>query len=88
MGLDGVEIVMEVEQEFGVTLGDAEVAGVRTVGDLVELVASKAPTNAPGQPRSRTDIVETVRRIVGNQMGVEYQWMPMETRFIEDLGIL
>ena len=34
MGLDAVELVIEVEEHFGVTLTDAEVGGVRTVGDL------------------------------------------------------
>ena len=37
MGLDGIELMMEVEEEFGITISDAEAAKLRTVGDLVAL---------------------------------------------------
>lgn len=37
MGLDGIELVMEVEDEFGITIPDSDVAEMRTVGDLVSL---------------------------------------------------
>jgi acyl carrier protein len=38
MGLDGVELVMEAEDEFGIDLPDAECERVRTVRDFVDLV--------------------------------------------------
>lgn len=38
MGLDLVEVVMDVEETFGVSLGDAQLAEVRTVGDLRDYV--------------------------------------------------
>ena len=37
MGLDGVELIMEVEDEFGITIPDSDAAEMRTVGDLVTL---------------------------------------------------
>lgn len=38
MGLDAVELVMDVEDHFGITIQDSEAEGVRTVNDLVELI--------------------------------------------------
>ena len=36
--LDMVEIVMGVEQEFGLTIDDKEIEGIKTVGDLIKKV--------------------------------------------------
>jgi hypothetical protein len=41
MGLDGVEIVMAVEDAFGIAIADEEAAKVRTPRDLINLVCSK-----------------------------------------------
>lgn len=41
MGLDGVCLVMAVEEEFGVTLTDGECAYCETPGQLIQIVASK-----------------------------------------------
>ena len=37
MGLDGIELVMEVEDEFGITIPDSDMEEMRTVGDLVAI---------------------------------------------------
>jgi acyl carrier protein len=36
--LDVVELVMSLEEEFGVEIGDQEAEGIRTVGDAVKFV--------------------------------------------------
>lgn len=43
MGLDGVEIVMEVEERFGISIADDEASKAETVGQLASLVTSKLP---------------------------------------------
>ncbi|MCC6907887.1 MAG: hypothetical protein IT430_08115 [Phycisphaerales bacterium] len=43
MGLDSVELVMEVEDEFKIRLPDSECEKVRTVADIAALVISKLP---------------------------------------------
>ncbi|TWT64907.1 acyl carrier protein [Crateriforma conspicua] len=41
MGLDAVEIVMDVEDHFGISIQNTEAERVRTVGDLVALIQSR-----------------------------------------------
>lgn len=49
MGLDANEIVMEVEDHFGITIADDEAADVRTVGDLVALIRGRFVATASPQ---------------------------------------
>jgi len=41
MGLDSVEILMEIEDVFDIQLEEAETEKMRTPGDLIESVLSK-----------------------------------------------
>jgi acyl carrier protein len=44
--LDLVEAVLALEEEFGVTIPEEEMEGVKTVGQAVQLVASKLGASA------------------------------------------
>ena len=44
--LDLVEAVLALEEEFGVTIPEEEMEGVQTVGQAVQLVASKMGVGA------------------------------------------
>ncbi len=41
MGLDGIELVMDVEDRFGISIRDDEAERIVTVGDLTQLVLSR-----------------------------------------------
>jgi hypothetical protein len=41
MGLDSVELVMAVEEKFGISISDEEAQEIRTVGDMYECVLRK-----------------------------------------------
>ena len=41
MGLDGVELVLRIEEEFGIEITDAEAGTATTVGKVYDLVMSK-----------------------------------------------
>lgn len=42
MGMDGVELVIEAEEHFGIKITDEEAGGVLTVGHLYELILKKS----------------------------------------------
>jgi len=48
VGLDGVELIIKVEESFGIAITDEEAGRIRTVGDLLDTVLAKL---SPGDRR-------------------------------------
>jgi len=46
MGLDAVEMIMEVEEHFGITITDEEAQGLYTVGDVVSVILKRVQAAA------------------------------------------
>lgn len=44
--LDSVELVMALEDELGIEIDDSELDGVKTIGQLVEIVGAKLAEKA------------------------------------------
>jgi acyl carrier protein len=66
MGLDAVELVLRVEDEFAISILDDEASTVRTVGDLYRLVlckldASPSCLSSKAFYRTRRAIIETLQ---------------------------
>jgi hypothetical protein len=64
MGLDTVEIVMRIEEEFSIDLPDAELGSVITVGDLYNIVLSKLDTTTTAECLSSKAFYRTRRALV------------------------
>jgi acyl carrier protein len=85
MGLDTVELVMAVEEEFDLEIPDATAEKIFTVGDLHTFVVAEL------QRRGRTDIdsarvYEQLRELVCSQLGVKPELVVPGARFVKDLG--
>ncbi len=95
MGLELVEIVMEVEQTFGIDLSDDEIRKIETVGEfqdvLVEAIESNkhgAAAADPSHPSGWTpaEAREKLREIIADVLGVPLVRVTPDARLVKDLG--
>lgn len=86
MGLDAVELVMAVEEEFIIDIPDDEAERMKTVGDLYSYVHESVHLKAI-RPPSDEELWQRVRKVVVAQLGVKEHQVTREARFIEDLGM-
>ncbi len=69
MGLDGVELILAVEESFGIQIANEEAATLFTVGDLYKFIAKKVP--APDLKTCMTSAVfYRMRRGIETSTGV------------------
>lgn len=84
MGLDTVELVMAVEEEFSLEIPDSESAKLVRVGDLYRFVLQTL--------RQRGDVIDEdaiwkrLTDVIVAQLGVQPERVTPDARFIEDLG--
>jgi acyl carrier protein len=83
MGLDSVEIVLELEETFAIDIPDADAEAVQTVGDLTALVRDLA--NLPPELDDAT--FEKIAAIIADQMAYPKDRITRQSRLIEDLGL-
>jgi hypothetical protein len=88
MGLDVVEMVIALENEFGVTLPDAELRAADTVDALFELISTQSGQIAVDQrQRFREANWERYLDVVERETGARRADLLPRTRFIRDLGL-
>ena len=85
MGLDTVELVMAVEEEFGLEIPNAAAAKMFTVGDMhAFLTAELKRRGHTNEDDGR--IFGRLREIVCTQLGVKPELVVPAASFVEDLG--
>ena len=94
MGLDGIEIVMSVEEEFGISLSDAEVEQRNTPRKIIDLVYSKVSSDLPvcgqklvGEPFSMSRrAFKRVQSAISDSTGTQKKEIQLDTRLLELFG--
>lgn len=83
--MDGVELVMAVEESFRLEISDAEAEKVLLVSDLHALVIQKLRER--GEVPIDAQVFARLRAIIVDQLGVKPEQVIPTARFIEDLGL-
>lgn len=82
MGLDSVELLIEVENTFGVTLHQREVTHVATVEDLHALILRSLDV-----VENEKDIYSRLVRLIHLQQNIPIEKIHPHSRLVDDLGI-
>ena len=85
MGLDAVELVMSVEETFGIEIADREVGTIRTAGDLHRCVLRKLGVSED-EPRA-AEAWDRLVAIFADEFGVPPETVVPEADIVKDLGI-
>lgn len=70
MGMDGVELIMAVEEAFEIQIPDEEAEQIRTVIDLYTLIWSKLPQAVPPRGCQSSATFYRIRRALMEQCGI------------------
>ena len=84
MGLDIVELVMALEEEFEVQISDRDAEKLVLVGQVSDYIAQKP--REPGESHGEDEIWNRVKRVVIEQLGVKPEQVTRQTNFVYDLG--
>ncbi|WP_009958161.1 phosphopantetheine-binding protein [Verrucomicrobium spinosum] len=85
MGMDSVELVMAVEEAFGIAISDQDASTAKTAGDLRDLIL-RALRNQNIQTNA-DQVWLKLKDIIADQLGVSPHQVTPETDFIRDLGV-
>jgi hypothetical protein len=84
MGLDLVELMMEIETAFGADLNDPAADDIRTAGQMHAFLARQLDvTDDAGRARLWTRLVDVIERV----QGVPRDRIVPDARLLEDLDI-
>lgn len=81
MGMDGVELVMEVEETFAVTISDAEAASARTPAILIELILNRIAEPSK-RPCHSLVAFNRLRSVLVHQLGVDRRSVRLDTKIL------
>jgi hypothetical protein len=82
MGLDVVELLMNVEEHYGFEIPDAQARLMRSVGDLHAYILAHAPRRP-----SDEEAWKWLRTMIAEEFGVSPERVTREAWVVRDLGI-
>jgi acyl carrier protein len=86
MGLDSVELVLAVEEHFGIEIPNHEAAKLLTVGRLQYWVVTELQRRGRASVNPELVFAE-LRDLICHQIGISPELVEPNARFVEDLRI-
>jgi acyl carrier protein len=84
MGLDSVELIMEIEKAFEISIQDEEAQKIITVGDIYNCTWSYINKRKEANKKEMETIIN---QIIHDKIGVELKEISPEKKIIDDFGI-
>ena len=84
MGLDTVELVIAIEEEFNLQISDADAEKLGLLGDLHDYVVRALKQR--GETLDETEVWERLKKIVVAQLGVRPERVTKSAHIVNDLG--
>ena len=85
MGLDTVELLLKIEEDFDIKLSDSEAQKILTVGELSQLIS--VTTSCGNSPVSVDQAFDHVAKILETDFGVKNDLITPNARIVKDLGL-
>ena len=88
MGLDSVELILRIEEEFDVEIADDEASAIVTVGDLYKCLVKKWDAKSKSARRSaREPTWQTLCDVIVDEQGVQPERITPNAEIVKGLGI-
>jgi len=91
MGLQLVELVLELEERFKVRISDEECERVTTVAEMAAVVSKQLKLDAQSRDVQQTlteqQVLDLVRAIIAVEMRMPIDKVLPESRLVQDLGV-
>jgi hypothetical protein len=93
MGLDSVELIMEIEDEFGIEIPDEDVQDILTLGDLHRLLFNHVSRNLGASISAlqggtlEKDVWKRLERLLITEWAIEKERIKPSAEIVRDLGM-
>lgn len=87
MGLDTVETVLWAEQEFAITIPDADAAEILTVGQFSSYIHKKLSLKQGFKAPSEEKVFARLKTFLVTHFELKPEWITREAEFVKDLGM-
>ena len=84
MGLDTVELVLAIEEKFGIDIPDADAEGLGVLGDMHQYIIRALRQR--GDNPDEEQVWQTLSNVVIDQLGVRPEQVTRSADVVRDLG--